>query len=181
MIRYRFGIIGRILFDNFVYMQNYNRNMLIICFVLLEYLILSIGLTQIFRKAGVPWWYGIIPIFNIIKLYSILLNEKSGFVCGIVFCILHIFFISLCFTEPPVFHTVYGTILMYVLFIVYAALWFARVVWLSDAFHGSLLTFLGLLLCEPLFACILGFGKKIFDRNGVSYRKYKTHNMKTDI
>lgn len=120
------------------------------------YVLRVIGYWKVFTKAGEAGWKSIIPFYNVFVQYA--LTWKVGMAWIVI--VLEILSTALIMYGS-------GALLMlgYVLAVVSVVFYIIGLSKLSKSFgHGGGFTF-GLLIFEPLFTIILGFGKSVYVGN----------------
>lgn len=115
------------------------------------YVLLVIGYWKMFEKAGKPGWHSIIPILNTYDQYDMCWNGIFGIIYGIGMAAST--FISSNYAEDQTMTMVAGVISIVCLVISVVGDWK-----LAKCFGKGIGTFIGLLLLQPIFMMILGFG-----------------------
>lgn len=128
------------------------------------YILLACGLFQTFRKAGEDGWKAIIPVYNLYICFKIAGRESMfwlwaistfvGFLCDWMSGFILLFFMGIV-----------GWVLSIISLILLADMWYC----LSQNFGHGLGFALGLIILNPLFIIILGFGDS---RYHGFYRRY---------
>ena len=120
--------------------------------MLIWYVIIVIANWKIFTKAGEAGWKSIIPVYNIYILYKICWKTNMFWImlaCSIL---------GTVFSALGGFWSVLGSIVM----IASAVISIMQNIKLSKAFgHGGGYA-VGLILLQPIFILILGFGKSTY-------------------
>ena len=121
------------------------------------YVLLVIAQWKIFTKAGEAGWKSIIPILNGHVLYRICWKPAMFWIC-VVATILATIFNGMQNSLP-------AAIIALILYLVVAVIMIIRYFKLSKAFgHGAGFA-LGLILLNPIFMLILGFGSSTYVAN----------------
>ena len=115
------------------------------------YVLLVIGYWKMFEKAGKPGWHSIIPILNTYDQYDMCWNGILGIVYGIGMGVST--FISSNYAGDQTMTMVASAISIVCLVISVVGDWK-----LAKCFGKGVGTFIGLLLLQPIFMMILGFG-----------------------
>ena len=125
------------------------KAILIMC--LLWYVIQLIADWKIFKKAGKPGWYSIIPLFNIMKEYEICWRMSVG-VAYLITLFIGVLISQI--SEPPKILEVTGSLCTLIATLTH----FAQSYKLSKAFEHGFGFAVILIILGPLGRIILGFG-----------------------
>lgn len=108
---------------------------------------------KLFKKAGIPGWKSLIPIYNIYLMFKIVGMPVICIIPYITYIVLNCIYDD--YTNMP--NVIF--IIILVVDIIYIILDIVKEIRLGKVFGKSKLFILGLILLSPIFEIILGMGK----------------------
>lgn len=114
---------------------------------------------KLFKKAGIPGWKSLIPIYNIYLMFKIVGMPVICIIPYITYIVLNCIYDDYTNMSDIIF------IIILVVDIIYIILDIIKEIRLGKVFGKSKLFILGLILLSPIFEIILGMGKSKYVGN----------------